>query len=88
MPTTKRFDTGMVPEKTPTNWDEENKRESERSEKETSISARIIRTVAVSMSITEIDLLIQSLGKARIDLSQTERMIHAEFIEAVERVRF
>lgn len=56
-------------------------------EKETSITARIIRTISISMSISELDSLIQTFGRTGDELTPTERTIQREFITAVEELR-
>ena len=56
-------------------------------ERETSITARIIRTISISMSITELDSLIQTFGRTGDELTPIERTIQQEFINAVEELR-
>ena len=58
------------------------------SEKETSITAHIVRTVSVSMSLTEMDALVESLGRRHDELTIGQRTIQSEFVAAVEAVRF
>lgn len=57
-------------------------------EKSTSITAHIVRTISVSMSVTEMDALVNSLGKPRDSLTNGEKIVQDEFVRAVERVRF
>lgn len=56
-------------------------------EKETSILARVIRTVSVSMSFAEMDTLIGTLGRDRGELTRGELAIQDEFASAVDAIR-
>lgn len=62
--------------------------EARQADKETSITARIVRTVSVSMSLTEMDALVESLGRQYDELTNGQRAIQSEFVSAVEAVRF
>jgi hypothetical protein len=59
-----------------------------RPERETSIHAHIVRSIAVTMSMAEMDTLAMSLGKSRDELSPGERAVQQEFLSAVEEARF
>jgi hypothetical protein len=59
-----------------------------RADKETSISAHIVRSISVNMSFAEIDVLVNSLGKMREDLTNGELAVQRDFTSEVERVRF
>lgn len=58
------------------------------SQRQTTISAHIVTALSVTMSTTEMDVLVRSLGKGYEELSPGERMVQAEFVAAVEAVRF
>jgi hypothetical protein len=54
--------------------------------RETSIQARLIRTISVSMTLAEMDLLIRIISMPD-NLSPGERAIREEFIQAIEAIR-
>lgn len=56
-------------------------------EKETSILARVIRTVSVSMSFAEMDMLIGTFGRNRDNFTTGEQRIVDEFVMAVDAIR-
>lgn len=56
-------------------------------QKETSVSAHIIRSIAVTMSILEMETLIDSLGVEYNNLSETQRKVQQEFADAVHALR-
>jgi hypothetical protein len=57
-------------------------------EKQTSISAHVIRTISVNMSMIEMDTFVGTFGRTLESLTNGERAIQDEFIRAVEEVRF
>ncbi len=63
-------------------------RHGNRHEHETTIAARVIKTISVSMSLAEMDALVATFGRDRGSLTTPEQRLQAEFIEAVEEVRF
>ena len=58
-----------------------------RQAKLTSISARTVLTISVSMSVTEMDTLIDSFGKSVGEMTPGERNVQAEFAQAIEDIR-
>jgi hypothetical protein len=66
----------------------DNSQPAKRPERETSIHAHIVRSIAVTMSMAEMDTLSMSLGKSRDELTPGELAVQAEFLSAVEEARF
>jgi len=57
-------------------------------ERETTISARVIKSIAVSMSYAEMDSLVRTFGRSYDELTTNERIVQAEFTAAVQEIRF
>jgi hypothetical protein len=57
-------------------------------ERHTSVTAHVVRSIAVTMSMIEMDTLVHSLGRMRDELTDSERAMQDEFVAAVEMVRF
>lgn len=55
--------------------------------RQTSISAHIVQSIAITMSASEVDTLMGAFGRNYDDLSDTERQIFAEFAERVNELR-
>jgi hypothetical protein len=57
-------------------------------ERQTSVTAHVVRSIAVTMSMIEMDTLVHSLGRMRDELTDSERTVQDEFVAAVETARF
>ena len=56
-------------------------------QKETSITAHIVRSIAVTMSITEMLVLVESMGIDYERLTPNQRQIQQEFSDAIHALQ-
>ena len=56
-------------------------------ERVTSITAHIVKSISVQMSIVEIETLMGTFGRPEYELTETEKAIQREFIQNVESLR-
>lgn len=57
-------------------------------DRQTTISAHVVRSLSVTMSYAEMDTLVTSFGRSRDELTAGQRQVQDEFVMAVEEVRF
>lgn len=80
----------MATSKTQSAWDNAETFETPepRQEKATSIVAHVVRSISVTMSAAEMDVLVGTFGRSRDELSRGELDVLDEFTREVETVRF
>jgi hypothetical protein len=55
--------------------------------KTTSVTAHVVTSISVNMNYTEMDALMETFGRDYIDLTEQERAIQREFVQAVRALR-